>query len=250
MLMSSAMKSISVIIFVLLNYISAFSQKIVWEIGLIGGPARANVYGNFEHKNFNASNAILDTSRLTFSLGAISEATFNKHFSVTTAILYERKEYWRWYYDDNGGSGTPPSTESLHEIRWGYVTIPLSLKFLVGEKLKFFVEAGGFGGLQVTRGHATRAVVGYDDGTEVTDMKMKKSNSYNRWEGGVSFGVGMKAQINNVFNLSLIANDRLGLTEVIKYPLSNIPVKNNFFSVSLAITYRFGKRGPNRNGIS
>ncbi len=160
---------------------------------------------------------------------------FNDKFSVGLKFLYEEK----------GSQGEIIAAYSLDPLLgridikaklrsdYQYLTLPLSTKFTIGNKVRYYFEFGTFASHLVKSQFVSGGL-----GTN-PDNILDATNLHKKFDFGLSFAMGTKLSISNRFHLNLMLLNNLGLIDIRDgSSASNFPLRTNSFGVLAGGTYQ------------
>ena len=162
-----------------------------------------------------------------FLVGISFEYFINDSFSILANANYERKSYSRKLhlitYDFNDFdpviSGTPTTTKFKTTLN--YLTIPINLKYYLGNEKKFYVNGGPFLGFFL------------DSKSKTNGKESANENDYYKTlDFGVNLGVGTNFKLSDKYNLNLEIRHNYGLTNISKHQFVNsYYMKTNSFNL-------------------
>jgi len=212
----------------------SFSMTIVrgqenkFDVGILGSPGitsiryyNINILGNI-HPAFG------------FSGGAFIQYNFPKIISIQADIAYERKGInYKYDYNVNDNGATSTMTQHTH---LDYLTTSILLKASLGNKIKYFIDAGPY------FGYLIKANAIYIDPLQGT-TELNFTGTTNRLDAGISTGLGISIPIKDKFSLSCEVRNNLGLINLNK-DTENNPSKVKTISTNLLIgfAYKLGAR--------
>jgi len=199
------------------NFIFAQTKKV--QIGLEGGPTLASFDGKDRFKNNHST-------KVGFAVGLSLQYDISKTISIRTGVGFERKGFKTRLYN-------PLTNQDAGEIRYhfDYLTIPVLARVTLGDKIKFFTNAGPYFAYLL----------------DVTDSRgfykfLPDSWKYNyqKFDWGITAGIGGALPIKDYLLLTLEIRYNFGLYNYIKKS-SYIQYKcyNNSASLLAGLAYRF-----------
>lgn len=142
---------------------------------------------------------IPERKRIGINAGGIANIQFSDLFSLRSGLLYSQKGS-NGFQSENGKN------------RYNYLTMPLTPQLNFGDRLKFFVRAGGYAGVNVfaeAGGQALEGVKNYDlgaqAGTGVIHTCGKRSLMFDISYSLGATGLSPGAKGTGVFNNSVLA---------------------------------------------
>ncbi|AEA44588.1 porin family protein [Fluviicola taffensis] len=199
------------------------AQNSLVDFGIEGGPNLSLLTGT------TVFNTKFDP-KIFASAGFIFQYNTKKFLSFKTGVSYQQKGYQQSItlvdpFGNNAETGK-------HSSRFDYLTLPILVKATFGKKINFFVNAGPYVGylLNVTSRYKSPSYSG----------EQKATNSFNRWDFGISAGLGIGVPINDYWVISLEARNYTGLTNI--SPFANSNLKTNTTDLRLGVVYRMGFR--------
>jgi len=218
------MKYLSTVLLAILS-ISTFAQNSQFELGIQGSPGIAFMRIN-THKA-----KVTNTPMASFSYGLFLQYNLNKTFSLRVDPSFERKGYiYNVTFTNQFGSLDGASKN--HE-NFNYITIPILLRAAVGNKIRYFINAGPYIGFLLSQKTTY---------TASNDLKFvyNNTNSYKTTDLGITAGIGLSIPIKDKFALSVEARNNIGLINIRKSSNSN----DKIFSANLLIgfAYKFGSK--------
>jgi hypothetical protein len=193
------MKKLQILLFALLPII-AFSQETTnmkaVKFGVQGG---ATYYG------LKGSNMPEYTHGFNYLIGVLFEVPLSNKFSLVTNLNLERKSERsivrsQFFY--------PPYNEMIYlttESRntFQYLTLPLNIKYYLGQKKRFYINGGPYASYIVGR---FRKVNG--------DKQNAFSLSIRHLDYGINLGAGYRLPIYGSNNINIELRDNMGLVDV------------------------------------
>ena len=176
--------------------ILTYSQKQL--IGINGGIVFSNIKINsdfFTERTFKTD----WTSNINY------EIFFTERISIETALQYERKGFVDYYsYLDNKGNEI--KKEQLYQ-RYEYISIPISMKYSIGNKLKTCGQIG------LVPSFFLNGEIEYPNIARPAIPEIPLKDKVNRFDLGIFFGLGfsykilkkIELNINGIFNHSFIS---------------------------------------------
>jgi hypothetical protein len=214
---------VSVLFLLAFGRISGQTNKI--DLGIVGGPYLISLRGNDIIEKYQEPT-------IGFSAGVTFQYNFKKLISLRTDIAFERKgSVWEGETtDENGNSLGEITTHS----NFDYLTLPLLIRLSLGKKIIYFINTGPYFGFLIKQTSVTR-------GDEIRTLTNDNTSDFNRFDIGISVGLGLSIPISKQFLVSFEIRDDLGLYNVSKSPvINNGTIKTNSAGMILGFAYRFG----------
>ena len=171
------------------------AQKGTWDTGLEGGPGMSIIY---------ADQSIYSNSSFSFGgvAGIFCEYGFARNFSAKAALQYERKGA----RIGNQSILLPPG--GMQQFNLDYLSVPLLVKWSIGRKFRFFVNAGPCVSflLQQTLWYLP------ESGSKV--KVDNETGAYSPIDLAVVAGIGVVVPVGNRFKVSLEVRDNFGLINI------------------------------------
>lgn len=188
-----------------------FGQSDKFELGVVGGPSIASIYGNNALKQYHSPS-------IRFTFGLSFHYNFPKLFSIHSGIQYEKKgSEFNSVLNYTDISGNVIETEKYSaSLDFNYLTVPVFCRFNFGKKTKFHLGAGIFGGYLISQ-------FTEEDATKYTPKRrIEYTNQFHALDWGLIGGLGVSIPIKSrITGLAEIRNN-FGL-----YNISAVPVVNN-----------------------
>ncbi len=187
------------------------------RIGVNTGGTYSKFYGNNLIENADA--------KIDFLIGVSFEYYIKENLSLKTNLNYERKSF------TNKSFGVEEFDFSINEVKittsFNYLTLPILIKYELGNSKQFFVDGGVF--------------IGYllNNKSKANGFPESDSTSLNKkLDGGLSFGIGKKFNLNDKSNLNIEIRENLGLINISDVEVfDNGTIKTN--SLNLILTWDF-----------
>jgi hypothetical protein len=220
------MKYLSAALLIICLSISVLAQDSKFELGVQGGPSITSIrYLNGERKAFKSAAA--------FSGGFFFQYNLNKTFSLRIDPSYEQKGYKiKNDFTDSQGNVTG---EGKVRGNFDYITLPLLLRASVGNKVKYFVNAGPYMGLLLYQNNIVQKPL-----FEGAKRTFSNTNAYKTTDIGITAGIGLTIPIKDKFALSLEIRNNLGLMNIGKSSTEND--KTNSTNLLIGFAYKFGRK--------
>jgi len=218
------MKYLSAALLAIILSTYTFAQDSKIEIGVQGGP---NVsFMRFQNQTFTEKNNPL----VAFSGGLFFQYNFNKTFSLRADPGFERKGYFDKYIYNNWVSNT---TTEKDRQSFNYLTVPILLRAAVGNKVRYFINAGPYIGLLLSEKER-------DNPPNQSSLIYNNTSYYKKTDLGITAGIGLSIPIKEEFALSIELRNNLGLMNIGTSSSGNI--KTNSTNLLIGFTYKFGKK--------
>ncbi len=214
----------------------AHSQINKYDMGLEGSPSLTFLRGSLSYlgvPDFIDNN---HTATIGFSSGIFFQYNLSKVVSLRTNIAFERK-----------GSILTSQVPTINGIPFGevtintnfdYLTLPILVRTSFGEKVDFFVNVGPYFSYLLKQ---TSISKGENIPTTTTD----NTSLSNRFDAGISTGLGLSVPIKTNFAFSFEARNNLGLYNVSAVgEIYNEAIKTNSTNLFFGFAYKFGQRTP------
>jgi hypothetical protein len=206
----------------------AFSQDYKFEAGIQGGPNLSY----FSYKNSFIQNARKPTD-IQFSAGLFLQYNLSENFSLRIDPTFDRKGYQYKDVTFTDNSGNMLGTGKLYG-HLDYITIPVLFKASVGNKVKYFVNAGPSIGLLLSETFI------YDNPYGNGNQKTHNTNQYKKADAGITAGLGIAIPLGNAVALSFEVRNNVGLTNINKNSNANSAIHANTTSMLVGVAYKFG----------
>jgi hypothetical protein len=219
------MKTIKLLFFVfffLTISIKTYCQINKFDVGVEGSPSLIFLRGN----------PIIEMSNATigFSGGLFLQYNLNKIISIRTNIGFERKgSLWEGNATDARGIQIGKTTNNMN---YDYLTIPLLVRATIGNKYKFFMNAGPYFGYLLQ----AKSVFEMPNFYGTSDIKGQNSVDF-----GLSTGLGLLYPLKSKIVLSFELRNNLGLYNVSALPVINDgTIKTNSTNLIFGLAYKLG----------
>lgn len=220
-------KKTIILISILTLWTSLHSQIGKFEIGIEGGPSLISLRGNKIIKETNITT-------IGFSSGVSFQYNFPKLVSIRTNITFERKGFRSDLSVSNAYN--EPLGELKYRSNFDYLIIPVLTRFHFGNKIKFFANAGPYFAYLIKQ-------------TEIIDSNNESQNSnidnidrFNRYDFGVSGGLGFRLSIQNNIFMTTEVRHNLGLHNISQLPIINDgKISTNSTNLLLGFAYHIGR---------
>nr|WP_294862665.1 porin family protein [uncultured Fluviicola sp.] len=209
------------------------AQSNRYDWGIEGGPN----FSTLIIKN----NFFLDPKPAVFGSGGfIFQYNTKKILSFKTGFSYQRKGYQSsdLTFTDNAGNyiGTGKSVSTMD-----YITLPLLVKASFGKKVKFFVNAGPYGGFLLAKTDRFK-LSGHNDQVSKNDFAYTK-----RWDFGFAGGIGVAIPIKKAWMISVEARNYSGIININTASFFLLPGNatksyTNTTDLRVGVVYRLGFR--------
>jgi hypothetical protein len=185
---------------------SASGQAKKFEIGILGGPGLATIYGNSFSKD--AFKPIL-----TGYAGILFQYHFSNHFSTKTGLTYERKgtkfklDSWEF--------------QSGYTYHFDYLTVPFVIQAEFGKKVCFYINAGPYFSYlfrQEYTGKNSRSGAG-----NWLIISSSVNKNQNIFDIGISAEIGTKIEVSKEWTISIGLMENYGLVNTDKQLLFTTP---------------------------
>lgn len=152
-----------------------------------------------------------------FSAGIFIQYNAKKIFSLKLAPSFERKGYW-----------------DVEHLNLNYFVVPLLLRGEIGSKIKGFLDVGPY------CGYLMEAYLTADYLEDYNYME-----NLNRFDAGISAGLGINIPIEQIFSISIELRNNFGLYQIVKKEESEDhgwEWKTYSTNLLLSFSYNFSKR--------
>lgn len=197
---------------------SSYSERP--SIGINLGPTFSNIRGNdVAEQNDYAFN---------FLAGVSFEHPLSNKLAVLAAVNYERKTFKQDVYIETGdfdpifdpafNSGEVTIKGTFH-----YITIPLDIRYYIGEKKRFFINAGPYAGFFIDDTYTV-------DGDKAEDGD--KTTEFKTMDFGINLGIGTRFTIEQKQRIGVEIRHNYGFSNISDMEdLSDDKVKTNAFNL-------------------
>ncbi len=203
------------------------AQNSMFDLGLEGGP-------NLSTVNITSPLFDVNTDPIVFGSGGfIFQYNFKNFLSIKTGLSYQRKGFQfseTPFLSANGdfiGSG-----RTVYSL--DYMTLPILVKASFGKKVQFFVNAGPYVGFLLGKTERTKLTL--NDSEQIS--KNKDMTGLNRWDLGVSGGIGIAIPIRTYWVISVEARNYTGLMDIAES--SNVRWITNTTDLRIGVAYKIG----------
>lgn len=192
------------------------------SIGFNTGPTFSNIRGNeAAEKNSYAFN---------FMAGISFEHPVSRQFSVLANVNYERKTFKQDIRFENPNNFDPIVNDPAFRTgeitlkgTFHYITVPVDIRYYIGESKKVFINAGPFASVFIDDTYTV-------DGDKTTEGDGEAN--FKRIDFGVNLGLGTKFAITQTQALSVELRHNYGLGDISDMKeISNDKVKTNSFNL-------------------
>jgi len=226
--MLSAIKNTIVFIFLLLS-ISAFSQQNKWDIGIVGGPGITAL----RMKNWPVSPP---SPTIGFYTGLSGQYNFNEHFAIHTELAFDRKgtSDKLTFTDVNGNiHGTGKAVNQLN-----YLTLPLLFRASVGNKVKYFLQAGPY--LSYLLNQTSKYSISLEEPRY--NFHINGTAYMPSMDFGIVTGIGLLVPVKEKFSISCELRGNYGLVNLTNTS-NNSTIKryNESLNFLVGIAYKLGE---------
>lgn len=210
--------------------ISATAQRNKLNIGIEGSASsiflKTNIQGIYP----------LERS-IGFSTAATIQYNFPRIFSIRTNVAFERKGA-KQFVPMNPDAATG-SIDNRVDHHFDYLSLPLLLRATLGNRIQFFVNAGGY------VGYLLKQQVKYTQNGE--RYTSDNTDKYTSLDAGMCAGGGLGLSIRKKIILSLELRYNGGLRDInlekIAFPYYyTVDIKTSATNLLLGISYKLGER--------
>lgn len=164
---------------------------------------------------------------INFLIGISIEVPLSEKFSLVGNVNYERKTFKKSRKLDSptlpieGDPNFNPDRTADIKQRLEYITIPLNLKYYVGNQKRFFVNAGPYAGFFL------------DSNLKIEGNTIKDNGNslFSTMDFGINLGVGTNFKINEKSSLNLEIRHNYGLTDITSKEHDFIKLRTNSFNL-------------------
>lgn len=193
----------------------------MFDLGLEGGPNASTLTGNSKQPIEPA---------IFSSAGFIFQYNCKNFLSFKTGLSYQRKGYQM-----KNITLTDENNMLIDQVRFSskmdYLTFPLLVKANFGEKVQFFVNAGPYIGYMIGKSNEMK-------GDAYNHIKKGDFNGINRWDFGITGGVGIAIPIRVYWVVTVELRNYTGLTDIIQ---SNfVKQYTNTTDLRIGVAYKLG----------
>jgi len=220
------MKYLSAALLVICLSTIVIAQDRKFELGVQGGPSITSIrYLNGDRKAFKPMAA--------FSGGFFFQYNLNKTFSLRIDPSYEQKGYkLKSTLTDSQGNVTG---EGKVRGNFDYIMLPVLLRASIGNKIKYFVNAGPYVGLLLYQNNIVQKPL-----FKGAKSMYSNTTAYKTTDIGITAGIGLAIPIKDKFALSVEIRNNLGLMNISKSSTGND--KTNSTNLLIGFAYKFGKK--------
>ena len=206
-----------------------------FSIGIRDGINWSSIKGEFRDEN-------TDIKYLTgHNIGILFNYQLNSIISLQTEINFEQRGFkYQEIYAGGGRKG---------DYQTSYVTIPIIVQYVVGNKVKYYGLTGLYFGILAKVENYTSLSSTSSPVLMVYDLSYNPSNIFNKFEFGGLVGLGTKITMCDKVNLLIETRYNFGLTkaaennEVTEHnPDIFQNVYNRSITLSLGITYNLNRK--------
>lgn len=200
----------------------AFSQHYKFELAAEGGPGFSRVWGEGSKQIEN------QVALPSFQTGIGMRFATPKVIGFTTGVYVERKGF---RIPIEVPVSDAESVTYQYNTHYNYATIPLMLGATMGNKVQFFVQAGGF----------VSALFRIHIFCEELDFDGINPSGYQYVDAGFSGGMGIKVPVKERLIFSVEARNTTGFRQIIKNTESADVIKNTNTTFLFGVGYAFRK---------
>jgi hypothetical protein len=222
-----SIKSIILGLLLLTVFGAAYGQEYMFDIGVEGSSGVTFLHGKPPVPDFVKPTA-------GFSSGLFFQYNLKKVVSLRTNIAIERKGSMHRY--EGANSLGDPIGEVRANFNLNYLTVPLLVRATFGKKIHYFINAGPYFGFLIS----STFVVRY----ETAPTERGRSMAFlNRFDTGISAGLGLAAPITKKHAFSFEIRNNLGLYNISNaQSIDNSTRQTNSINFLLGLTYKLGRR--------
>jgi hypothetical protein len=189
------------------------------DIGIEGSPSLISIRGNPIIKKYH-------NSTIGFTGGIFVQYNLNKFLSIRTNINFERKgSVVESNFTDSRGN----NLIYTNKLNYDYSTIPFLVKTTIGNKYKFFVNAGPYIGFLIGAKNILKSTL-INSSSEL--------NGFNSIDWGLATGLGVSIPIKQKLALSIELRNNLGLHNISALKvMDDGTIKTNSTNLNLGVAY-------------
>lgn len=210
---------------IFLSYFST-AQDCKFELGLQGGPNLTNM----RYESY-----LIQSNRypqIAGMGGLFVQYNISNMFALRMDPAFERLANNSGEINYTDPSGNIIGT-GIIRFHYDYVTVPVLLRACIGNKIKYFLNAGP--SLSFLLGQKT--ITDSPRGNSTTT----NTNNYKTLNFGLTGGIGMAIPIKEKFSLSFELRNNYGLSNIYVSSSSNSAIKTNATSLLVGFSYKLGK---------
>ncbi len=145
--------------------------------------ATANDYNSYDYRS-------------SYNVSVFADFYFNDRWSIRGRVFYDRKGYNNEELVDSEGYS------AFTNVELNYITVPVTANWHFGRKRNWYLNFGPY--------------VGFLAGVKETRYNVDIKENYNKVDGGLAFGIGVKIPLNNKFRLFIEYDFQSGFADVFK----------------------------------
>ena len=217
------MKYISGALLLITVSLSTYAQYNKFELGVQGGP-------NVSFLRFQKTPGIKNSPLFAFTGGLFFQYNVTKTFSLRVDPGLERKGYC-----DQFPFGPPNDQNEKDRESFNYLTVPVLLRAAVGNKIRYFVNAGPYVAFLLSE---------KDRETPPNEATLVYTSTsyYQTTDWGVTTGLGLSIPVHEKVSISVEVRNNLGLTNINKNSGEYGTIKTNTTNVLFGLAYKFGSK--------
>lgn len=204
------------------------AQKNSKEFGFHGGI-------NFNSANGNGINRNYRSMQFGFNAGGSIKINCTNNFGVKIIFNYEQYGWaYRSLFLENASGTDIGKGDIIYKLN--YLNFPVLAEYVVGNKIKFYANAGVFVGFLIKNERITKVKEGLNGGapsTSSSSLNYSKAINY-----GIAAGFGIQMSLTHKIKLNINLRNDAGLANINK-PLGSTSnsVKTNSLSISPGLTF-------------
>ena len=204
-----------ILLFTLFTTLIVAQEKDGIKIGINAGATLSNVRGDADDYN----------SSVDFLAGVSLEVPLSTNLAFITNINYERKTFSQDVYlefDPNFDPLIDNTEKYKFKSTLQYISVPLNLKYYIGGKKNFYLNAGPYVAFFV------------DDVYKLDGENLKEwgtSSQLKEVDFGVNLGVGTRIGVNEYSNINIELRHNYGLSNIDDTPYEKYTIKTNAFNL-------------------
>ena len=206
-------------------YATAAAQKTTTELGFQAGVNINSAYGDGIAKSVRDNMAGLH-------LGGHFKINMNSHFGLKAILAYDQNGWTYRNLTFSNANGTGLETGDVLN-RLNYLNMSMLVEESFGNKIKFYLNGGGFIGRLLSNQMITK-IKQPASRTDKSSSSFRQSMNF-----GITAGSGIQIPINTTTKLSFGVQDNLGLSNIYK-PQNGSPnatIKTNAITVLAGLTF-------------
>jgi|GEM_PF-2746291 len=235
----------SLIFLFVFGLFSVSSRAQIKDVEIIAGPNFGMIRTNLVTPVNETKPAF--TSKVGYTLGVGSSFFFKEKLSLGARVLYQKSIVRGDFpFEWSNAIGNLEVTTSFD-----YISLPIVMKYTLGEKIKFSGELGGF--VNCLLNATARDYFLYDSQTpNYSNLNSMSANlaegteQYTRLDAGLTVGVSSQIPLSEKLSIKLSVYDNYGLVNISALQFNYRPIsssnylKSNAINLLAGIVYRMG----------